>query len=624
MSLLEQINSPADLRALPEQEIPQLCSELRSFLVQNVSKTGGHLASNLGAVELTVAIHRVYHTETDRLVFDVGHQSYVHKILTGRRDAFSMLRQYGGIAGFPKPSESVHDAFVAGHASTSISTALGMARARTLRGENYNVVALIGDGALTGGLAYEGLSDAGQSGEPLVIILNDNGMSINKNVGGMATLLSKQRVTPGYLRFKQFYRSTVGKVKPLYNVMHKIKENVKDRVLPNNMFDDMGFYYIGPVDGHNEKELERMLRWARDLHQPVLLHVVTQKGKGISYTEREPEKYHGVGAFDPVTGALPEEKPCFSKVFGETLTTLGADDADLVAITAAMCSGTGLTPFAEQFPSRFYDVGIAEGHAVTMAAAMAKQGLHPVLAVYSSFLQRAYDMLLHDVSLQNLHVVFGVDRAGIVGNDGDTHNGCFDVSYLSSVPGMTILCPASFAELRGMLRYALYQVSGPVALRYPRGGEGPYTDSHLEPVTCLRAGSDLTLVTYGILINEALAAADKLAADGIGAEVLKLGQIHPLETECILSSLQKTGRLIVAEDVCEAGCVGAHILAAAAQNGMELKVSRLINLKNGLVQHGAPAVLMEKCGLNADAIAAAARDMLTVGEGNTQHEENQT
>lgn len=385
MSILERIHSPADLKALPAEEIPALCAELRSFLVENLAKTGGHLASNLGAVELTVAIDRVYSTEKDRLVFDVGHQSYVHKILTGRREAFSTLRQFGGIAGFPKPDESVHDAFVAGHASTSISVALGMARARTLTGADYDVIALIGDGALTGGLAYEGLSDAGQSGEPMVIVLNDNGMSINKNVGGMATLLSKQRVKPSYLHFKQFYRNTVGKARGLYKVLHHVKEHVKDLVLPNNMFDDMGFYYIGPVDGHDEQQLEKMLRWARDLRQPVLLHVVTQKGKGISYTEQAPEKYHGVSSFDPVTGALPAPKPDFSHVFGETLSQLADEDLTVVAITAAMQTGTGLTTFAERHPDRLYDVGIAEGHAITMASGMAKQGLKPVAAIYSSF-----------------------------------------------------------------------------------------------------------------------------------------------------------------------------------------------------------------------------------------------
>ena len=453
-------------------------------------------------VELTVAIDRVFSTENDRLVFDVGHQSYVHKILTGRREAFTTLRQFGGIAGFPKPDESVHDAFVAGHASTSISVALGMARARTLTGADYDVIALIGDGALTGGLAYEGLSDAGQSGEPMVIVLNDNGMSINKNVGGMATLLSKQRVKPSYLHFKQFYRNTVGKARGLYKVLHRVKEHVKDLVLPNNMFDDMGFYYIGPVDGHDEPQLEKMLRWARDLRQPVLLHVVTQKGKGIPYTEQAPEKYHGVSSFDPVTGALPASKPDFSHVFGETLSQLADEDPTVVAITAAMLTGTGLTAFAEHHPDRLYDVGIAEGHAITMASGMAKQGLKPVAAIYSSFLQRAYDMLIHDTSLQRLHLVLGVDRAGIVGNDGDTHNGCFDISYLSSVPYMRILCPASFAELRVMLRKAVLELDGPVAVRYPRGGEGAYQDCHPEPVAVLREGSDLTILTYGIVIND--------------------------------------------------------------------------------------------------------------------------
>ena len=607
LSILERIHSPADLKALPAGEIPELCAELRSFLVQSLSKTGGHLASNLGAVELTVAIDRVYNTERDRLVFDVGHQSYVHKLLTGRREAFSTLRQYGGIAGFPKPDESVHDAFVAGHASTSISVALGMARARTLMGENYDVIALIGDGALTGGLAYEGLSDAGQSGEPMVIVLNDNGMSINKNVGGMATLLSKQRVKPGYLHFKRFYRSTVGKAPGLYRVLHHIKEHVKDLVLPNNMFDDMGFYYIGPVDGHDEPQLEKMLRWARDLRQPVLLHVVTQKGRGISYTEQAPEKYHGVSSFDPVTGALPASKPDFSHVFGQTLSQLADEDPTVVAITAAMLTGTGLETFAKAHPERLYDVGIAEGHAITMASGMAKQGLKPVAAIYSSFLQRAYDMLIHDTSLQRLHLVLGVDRAGIVGNDGDTHNGCFDISYLSSVPYMRILCPASFAELRAMLRKAVTELEGPVAVRYPRGGEGAYQACSLEPVAVLREGSDLTLLTYGIVINDVLQAAQLLAQQGISAEVVKLAQVAPLEAAPVLASLQKTGRLLAVEDVCAANCIGEQVLSAAEQAGLPMKEARLLNLGSGIIPHGAPDVLKTAYGMDAQAIAAAAQ-----------------
>ena len=610
MNLLDQIQSPADVKAISEQQIPQLCRELRAFLVENVSKTGGHLASNLGVVELTVAIHRVYDTRKDRLLFDVGHQSYIHKILTGRKDQFSTLRQYGGIAGFPKPKESVHDAFVAGHSSTSISAALGMARARTIMGEDYDVLAVIGDGALTGGLAYEGLCNAGQSGEPMVIILNDNGMSIHKNVGGMATLLSKQRVKPGYLRFKQFYRDTVGRVKPLYNALHAVKENVKESVLPDNMFDDMGFYYIGPVDGHDEPELERILRWAKDIREPVLLHVVTQKGHGVSYCEREPEKYHGVGAFDPESGALPPAKPCFSDAASRALLKLAAECPELVTITAAMASGTGLEEFAARYPKRFFDVGIAEEHAVTMASAMAKQGLTPVFAVYSSFLQRAYDMLIHDTALQNYHVVFCVDRSGIVGNDGETHNGCFDVTYLGSVPGMTILAPASFGELEAMLRRAVLELSGPVAVRYPRGGQGDYQDVQIADTACMKAGSDLTVVSYGVNINDALYAAQQLEHDGISAEVFKLGMLQPLDAEPIFESMRKTGRLLVLEETCAHGSVSEALLAQAELNGVPLKSVRLLNLGDGIVPHGDVKTLRRVFGLDADAVVRAAREML--------------
>ena len=603
------------MKALPAEQIPQLCEEIRAFLVENVSRTGGHLASNLGAVELTVAIHRVYDTKKDRLLFDVGHQSYVHKLLTGRKEDFPSLRQYGGMAGFPKPAESVHDAFAAGHASTSISAALGMARARTITKEDYDVVALIGDGALTGGLAYEGLSDAGQSGEPLVIILNDNGMSIHKNVGGIATLLSKQRVKPSYLRFKQSYRNTIGRIKPLYNVLHHFKENVKETVLPDNIFDDMGFYYIGPVDGHDEEEFERVLRWARDLRQPVLLHVITKKGKGISYTEEHPECYHGVGIFNPETGELPAPKPCFSDAFGNAMLEYADSDPRLIAITAAMASGTGLEKFSERFPDRFFDVGIAEGHAVTMASAMAKQGLLPVFAVYSSFLQRGYDMLIHDAALQSLHIVLGIDRGGIVGNDGDTHNGCFDLSYLSSVPGMTLYCPASYAELRSMLNTALYDTLGPVAVRYPRGGEGSYRDVQNEPAVVLRSGTDVTIVTYGILVNEALRAAEILADQGVSAEVVKLGRILPVPVDVILESLSKTSRLISVEDVCADDCVGMKLLAVCEQNRMVLNGSRLLNLNNGIVPHGAVNLLMHKYRLDADGIAETAQELCSGKDG---------
>ena len=611
LSILERIHSPADLKALPAEEIPALCAELRSFLVENLAKTGGHLASNLGAVELTVAIDRVYSTEKDRLVFDVGHQSYVHKILTGRREAFSTLRQFGGIAGFPKPDESVHDAFVAGHASTSISVALGMARARTLTGADYDVIALIGDGALTGGLAYEGLSDAGQSGEPMVIVLNDNGMSINKNVGGMATLLSKQRVKPSYLHFKQFYRNTVGKARGLYKVLHHVKEHVKDLVLPNNMFDDMGFYYIGPVDGHDEQQLEKMLRWARDLRQPVLLHVVTQKGKGISYTEQAPEKYHGVSSFDPVTGALPAPKPDFSHVFGETLSQLADEDPTVVAITAAMQTGTGLTTFAERHPDRLYDVGIAEGHAITMASGMAKQGLTPVVAIYSSFLQRAYDQLIHDTALSDLHVVFAVDRAGMVGADGETHHGIFDATFLSEIPNMTVLCPSNFAELRTMLDRAVNEIKGPVAIRYPRGGEGGYKEnSGRQNLVVLREGADITLCAYGTMINNVLGAAEILHEQGIEARVVKINAISPLYDRDMREIIGKTKAMLVAEECAGVGCMGQRMAAILGWNKISPERLELCNLGKAFPAQGTVEELYREFGLDAESLAKKAAEVL--------------
>ena len=438
LNILNKVNSSNDVKSLSAAELPELCEELREFIIQNVSKTGGHLASNLGAIELTVALHRVYDSSVDRIVFDVGHQSYAHKIITGRRDEFPTLRSYGGISGFPKPHEAKDDAFIAGHASTSVSVALGMARARTLKNENYNVVAVIGDGALTGGLAYEGLTNLGGSNEPMVVILNDNGMSINGNVGGMAKLLSRERIKPGYINFKRWYRSTVGNVPQLYNANHKLKEALKKTILPSNIFDAMGVYYLGPVDGHDVEQLETVIRWAKEMAAPVLVHVISKKGKGCQFAEEHPEKYHGVGAFDPVTGAIPESGPGFSSVFGDKLVRIAENNKNVVAITAAMASGTGLDKFAVKYPERFFDVGIAEQHAVSMAAGMAKQGLVPVVAVYSSFLQRSYDMLIHDIALQRLHAVFCVDRAGLVGSDGETHHGSFDLSFLSSVPYMQI------------------------------------------------------------------------------------------------------------------------------------------------------------------------------------------
>ncbi len=606
LNILNKVNSSNDVKSLSDEELPLLCDELREFIIQNVSKTGGHLASNLGTVELTVALHRVYDSSIDRIVFDVGHQSYAHKIITGRRDEFSTLRSYGGLSGFPKPHESNDDAFIAGHASNSVSVALGMARARTLKGDSYNVAAVIGDGALTGGLAYEGLTNVGDSNEPMVIILNDNGMSINGNVGGIAKLLSKERLKPGYINFKRWYRSTVGNVPKLYNANHKLKEALKKTVLPSNIFDAMGVYYLGPVNGHDVEQLETVLGWAKEMSAPVLVHVITQKGKGCKFAEEQPEKYHGVGAFDPVTGAIPEAKPCFSSVFGDKLVHIAEENKDVVAITAAMSSGTGLDKFSVKYPDRFFDVGIAEQQAVSMAAGMAKQGLVPVVAVYSSFLQRAYDMLIHDVALQRLHVVFCVDRSGLVGSDGETHHGAFDISYLSSVPYMQILCPASFAELEYMLNMAINEMDGPVAIKYPRGGEGVYRGCEPAPSARLLDGKDITLAAYGTTINAMLELADKLNEAEISAEIIKLSSLHLKPYSDVLESIKKTGVFMTAEECCESSCIANSILAVAERENIEIKAAYCANLGSGVVAHGSVTELRRHCGIDADSLFDAA------------------
>lgn len=609
MSILENINSSADIKKLDREQLPQLCDELRKFEIENIAKTGGHLSPNLGTVELTVAIHRVYDTEKDRLVFDVGHQSYTHKIITGRRERFGTLRQYGGLSGFPKPSESNDDAFIAGHASNSVSVALGMARARTLTGGDYDIVSVIGDGALTGGLSHEGLADAAASGESMVIILNDNNMSISENVGGMAQVLQNMRIKPAYISFKQWLKGVSENIPGLYKAFHVIKEWLKSRLLPGNVFSEMGLYYLGPVDGHDLDKLETAIRLARDVRKTVVLHVLTKKGKGCAYAESHPDKYHGIGRFDPETGELAPTAVSFSDKAGEYLCQYAENDPRIVAITAAMAGGTGTECFASKFPERFFDVGIAEGHGVTMAAGMAKQGLVPVFAVYSSFLQRGFDMLIHDVSLLGLHTVFCVDRAGLVGNDGETHQGVFDVCYLSAVPGMTILCPASFQELHDMLGYAIHEVTGPAAVRYPRGGEGRYTDSLMQAENLIREGTDVTVVCYGTMINEVLNASDELQSRGVSAEIIKLGMIAPNSFEQCIGSVRKTGRLLVAEEVCSVGCVGSALLAAISVAGVELKAAELLNLGDGIVRHGTVDELRRETGIDAASIAAAGCEM---------------
>ena len=609
------------LSRLSDQEGEALCAQLRQELVEEVSHTGGHLASNLGAVELTVAIHRVFDTSIDRLVFDVGHQCYTHKLLTGRRENMSTLRQYDGVAGFPKPSESIHDAFIAGHASNSVAVALGMARARNILGENYKVLALIGDGALTGGLAYEGLSNAGKCGRQLLVILNDNGMSITPNVGGVADHLAKQRLKPQYLTFKKHYRRIMNATAPgraVYKVTQRLKQALKQSLLPCSMFENMGFRYLGPVDGHNLSFLTKILRYAKEMDEPVLIHVKTVKGKGFSPAETNPDAFHGIAPFDPVTGALKREPgENFSAVFGRTLTRLAGQDKRICAITAAMTGGTGLERFAQNFPDRFFDVGIAEGCAASMAAGMAKQGAVPVFAVYSTFLQRAYDMLLHDAAIDNLHVVFGVDRAGLVGDDGETHHGVFDAAYLDSIPNMTVLAPASFAELEVMLERAVLHLQGPVAVRYPRGGEGKYVGtSGEEPAVVLRPGNDITLVSYGMEINDVLDAAQLLEKQGVLAEVIKLNQLTPLVPEVIEGSVHKTGSMLAVEEHAARGGVGQRLAARLELAGLSAQVA-LINCGEGFVPHGGTALLKRDLSLDGAGICKKALEVLGRGQTTT-------
>ena len=612
MDILHEIKNNADLRRVKPEDIPQLCQEIRSFLVDKVSRTGGHLASNLGAVELTVALHRVYDPYKDRILFDVGHQSYVHKMLTGRLDAFDTLRQKDGISGFPVPKESEADPFTAGHASEAVSLAMGMARARTIRGEKYDVVAVVGDGAMTGGLCYEGLSDAGTSREPIVIILNDNGMSINKNVGGIARLLSRARMRPGYFRFKKIYRRIMRRHPGMYGFFHRMKESVKRRLLPQGIFDDLGLYYLGPVDGHDEAALEAASRWAKEQRIPVLIHAVTVKGKGYEPAESAPEQYHGVSQFDPSTGICGSGKEDYSTRFGRTLTRLAEQDDTVCAVTAAMEAGTGLESFAARFPERFLELGIVEEHAAAMCAGMARQGLKPVFAVYSSFLQRAYDMLIEDTGLLGVHVVFAVDRAGLVGRDGLTHQGSFDVAYLSSVPGMTIYAPSSYAELDSMLEKALFRETGPVAVRYPRGCQGRYTDDRsAENTAVLTEGGDVTVVFHGVMADEVLSAADTLAAEGIRVQIIKVNRILPLDDGAILASLKATGCLVTVEDACRAGSVGSVVLARSAAAGLTLKGVRQLDLGSGVVPHGSVEQLHADLGLNARGIAEAVREVLS-------------
>ena len=601
MKLLPSIQGHGDLAKLAPYHRTVLASEIRDFIVSHVAKTGGHLASNLGVVELSIAIETVFDTARDRLVFDVGHQAYVHKLLTGRQADFERLRMFEGMSGFPKPHESDTDSFVAGHASSSVSIALGMARARNLTGERYNVITVLGDGAATGGMVYEALNDAGASREPMIVILNDNEMSIDPNVGGMASHLRNLRTKDSYFSFKNAVRALTSKMpggKAVYDFTHKAKELLKWNLLRKSMFEYMGFEYIGPVDGHDTEELIRLLHAARKMGKPVLIHVITQKGRGYAPAEAEPSKFHGVGKFDPESGkALSAKKDTYSDVFGRTMMELAVEDPKVCAITAAMPGGTGLLGFRNAYPERLFDVGIAEEHAVSMAGGLAKQGAKPVVAIYSTFFQRSYDQIMQDIALLKLPVVLAVDRAGMVGEDGPTHHGVFDVGYLRQVPGMTVLCPASHSELSQMLRWAVLRCGAPVAVRYPRGSEGAYKGSAFAADPCgacvHREGSEVTLITYGNLINNVLAAADTLADRGISVKVLRLLSVTHIPE---LSGLVR-GIPVVIEEAAERSGIKEEIawkLRGTPVHGIDLGAD--------FVPHGDQNSLYQFTGLDAGSI----------------------
>lgn len=614
--LLQKINSPADLKMLTLEEIKILAGEIRQLIIDVVSKNGGHLAPNLGVVELTLALHKVFTTPKDKIIWDVGHQSYIHKILTGRKELFPTLRQYHGMSGFPKRKESEHDAFGTGHSSTSISAALGMAVARDLKGEDNNVIAVIGDGSMTGGMAFEALNNAGDLHKKMIVILNDNEMSISKNVGAMSQYLCDLRTGETYNKIK---RDVEGWLKGLdfgsdvLSAIERLKGSVKYLMVPSSVFEELGFKYLGPIDGHDLNKLLEVLEAAKHVNGPVLVHVITKKGKGYEPAETSPNKFHGTGPFEIATGKKisdPAAPIAYTEMFGKTLTELAAENEKIVAITAAMPDGTGLNKFAEQYPQRFFDVGIAEQHAVTAAAGMAAEGLKPVVAVYSTFLQRAYDSVLHDICMQNLPVTLCLDRAGIVGDDGYTHHGVFDYAYLRSMPQMTIMAPKDENELRHMLNTAL-SFDGPITIRYPRGsGVGVDCSEALQQLSIgkgevLREGEGVCLLAIGSMVAVALQAADVLAEQGIKAGVINLRFAKPLDEELLVQAAKKYSKLVTLEEGVVAGGVGSAVLELLNNKGL-LQTTQVLNLgiPDEFVPHGDKKYLFRDIGLDLDSITA--------------------
>ena len=624
--LLNKIDSPEDIKKLNFDALKELAEEIREYMIEVISKNGGHLAPNLGVVELTLALHKVFNCPKDKIIWDVGHQSYIHKIITGRREAFKTLRQYNGLSGFPKIQESEYDAFGTGHSSTSISAALGMAIARDLKGENNEVIAVIGDGSMTGGMAYEALNNAGDLQKKLIIVLNDNEMSIAKNVGAMSDYLYQLRTARTYNRIKKDLEGWLKQKnygENIINIVRRVKGSVKYLLVPGSVFEHLGFKYYGPVDGHNLEHLVEVLETAKQTPGPVIIHVITKKGKGYAPAEESPNKFHGTGPFDIKTGkkiANPNAQVSYTEVFGKTLVQIAKNNKKIVAITAAMPDGTGLNYFADAYPDRFFDVGIAEQHAVTAAAGMAAAGLRPVVAVYSTFLQRAYDSVLHDIAMQNLPVVLGLDRAGLVGDDGYTHHGVFDYAYLRLIPQMTIMAPKDENELRHMLATAL-DFNGPIALRYPRGsglGVDITEPLHTLPIGKaeeLAEGSDVCLWAIGSMVDEAVKAAAALKEKGISAGVVNMRFVKPLDSGLLVKTAMQCKNIVTLEEGTVEGGAGSAVLDVLNENGL-LENVRVLNLgiPDKYIPHGDKKLLMRDIGLDHDSIVTRIADFLQNGD----------
>jgi 1-deoxy-D-xylulose-5-phosphate synthase len=627
---LDRVNVPADFRGFTVPELKGLSNDVREFLIEVISMTGGHLGAGLGSVELSVALHYVLNTPHDKLVWDVGHQAYPHKILTGRKDRLHTIRQYKGLSGFLKRSESEYDTFGAGHASTAISAAVGMVAARETSGEKYKVVAIVGDGSMTGGMVYEGMNNAGFMKKDMIVVLNDNNMSIAPNVWAISNYFTELIADPRYNRFKKNVYDLTGKLDSwgdrIRRVTARLEEGIKVIITPGMLFEALGFRYFGPINGHNMAQLVRIFQEVKDLHGPILVHAITQKGKGYRPAELDEQRLHGVTPFDKVTGVSPKKAmgpPAYTKVFGNAVVELARNTPNLVAITAAMPDGTGLDQLQREMPERFYDVGIAEQHGVTFAAGLATQGAIPIVAVYSSFLQRAFDQIIHDVALQHLHVIFALDRAGVVGADGPTHHGVFDLSYLRPIPGMLIMAPKDESELRDMLYTAVKHPGGPIAIRYPRGnglGVDLKTDFELLPIgkaETLRTGSDVAVLAIGDMVAPSLQAAAALAHEGIECEVVNMRFVKPLDEDLLKDIVSRLKNIVTVENNAVLGGFGSAVSEFVAAHGHSGTRVTMHGIGDRFVDHGSPAELADELGLDGPGIAEAIRSVLHPASSHT-------